>query len=70
MAKTGHKHAYRIVAHTTDRKGKDVRVLIGCKCSDTDVLKPHQGKKTDPDFEAKVKAFPHLCCDPGLAHAA
>ena len=63
VRQAGHKHELRIVAHTTDQVGKAVRVLLGCTCSKTEVIRPHQGRKSDPAFYETLAGFKHLCCD-------
>jgi hypothetical protein len=58
----GHEHSWHISAHTTDQVGKKVRVLLGCNCGATDVIRPHAGKKHDPTFFAKLATYSHVCC--------
>lgn len=57
-----HDHVMGIGAHTVTKVGKEVRVLLTCKCGKTEVIRPHQGRKRDPDFFARLATYEHKCC--------
>lgn len=59
---TGHTHHMRIVAHTLNTTSKDRRVLLGCTCAKTEVLKPNQAMKEDTKFAESLRGKLHLCC--------
>lgn len=58
-----HDHNMGIGAHTVTKVGKEVRVLLTCKhCQRTEIIRPHQGRKRDPEFFAKLTTLEHKCC--------
>lgn len=58
----GHDHVFGIGAHTVTQVGKAVRILLTCKCGKSEVIRPHQGRKRDPEFFAKLATLEHKCC--------